>query len=128
MNGEGSSFQHRDRTRLYLPHPISGTASSGMPLKCQSGGRKHCLSAAAPPRGGWVGGALNNKVSALISLLLTFPAHLPIKHRRKTLTRPSFLDFTASPHAITHDHTISVGFYDREESAGARTRGGRGRG
>lgn len=96
-----------------------------MPLKCQSGGRKHCLSAAVPPRVGG-GGALNNKVSAVISLLLTFPVHLPIKHRRKTLTHPSFLDFTASPHAITHDHTISVGFYDREKSVGARTGGGSG--
>lgn len=40
----------------------------------------------------------------------------------------SFLDFMASPHTITHDHTISVGFYDRDKSVRAWRGGGEGEG
>lgn len=46
-------------------------------------------------------------------------AHLPHKTRPQNTNTSSFFsprNFTASPHTITHDHTISVWFYDSDIS------------
>lgn len=103
-----------------------------MPLKCQSGGSKHCLSAAVPPLGlyGWgvgVGGfkQQSQRFDISASHLSSAPSHKPLPQNTNA---SSFLDFTASPHTITHDHTISVGFYDRDKSARAWRGGGEGEG
>lgn len=59
------------------------------------------------------------------SHLSSAPSHKPLPQNTNA---SSFLDFTASPHTITHDHTISVGFYDRDKSARAWRGGGEGEG
>lgn len=142
------SCRHQDGWH-YLPYPISSSVPSG----CLYSVSQQAVNIVSQQRSTSEGTAFKQQSQLFdtsSSHLSAQPScdlkvHLPIKHGYKTLIRPLYIFFypvfMGAPHTITHDHTISVWFYDSDascqyvfvcsqarEGKGKRGKGERGRG